>query len=95
MKDAHDRYANVETGYLLQKMEEHEGIVVLATNLDQNLDDAFKRRMHFVVEVPSVRRGGCRSGKACCLQRRQWPRRIWVSWPEAFRSQVEILRMCW
>jgi AAA+ superfamily predicted ATPase len=52
VKDAHDRYANVETGYLLQKMEEHEGIVVLATNLDRNLDEAFKRRMHFVVKFP-------------------------------------------
>ena len=52
VKDAHDRYANVEIGYLLQKMEEHEGIVVLATNLDRNLDEAFKRRMHFVVKFP-------------------------------------------
>jgi hypothetical protein len=52
VKDAHDRYANIETGYLLQRMEQHEGIVILATNLRNNLDEAFCRRMHFVVEFP-------------------------------------------
>ena len=52
VKDAHDRYANVETAYLLQKMEDHDGVVILATNLANNIDDAFSRRMHFVVEFP-------------------------------------------
>ncbi|HET7867090.1 MAG TPA: ATP-binding protein [Burkholderiaceae bacterium] len=52
VKDAHDRYANIETGYLLQRMEQHEGIVILATNLRNNLDEAFCRRMHFVIEFP-------------------------------------------
>jgi SpoVK/Ycf46/Vps4 family AAA+-type ATPase len=52
VKDAHDRYANIETGYLLQKMEEYDGIVVLATNLRKNLDEAFIRRMHFIIEFP-------------------------------------------
>lgn len=52
VKDAHDRYANIETGYLLQKMEEYDGIVILATNLRKNLDDAFIRRMHFIIEYP-------------------------------------------
>jgi AAA+ superfamily predicted ATPase len=52
VKDAHDRYANIEVGYLLQKMEEYEGIVVLATNMMRNMDDAFVRRMHFTVEFP-------------------------------------------
>ncbi len=52
VKDAHDRYANVEIAYLLQKMEEHEGIVILATNLRRNMDDAFSRRMHHVIEFP-------------------------------------------
>ena len=52
VKDAHDRYANIEVAYLLQKMEEYEGIVILATNLSGNLDDAFARRMHHVVEFP-------------------------------------------
>ncbi|MDT7797382.1 MAG: hypothetical protein QOI78_815 [Actinomycetota bacterium] len=52
VSDAHDRYANIETSYLLQKIEEYEGVVVLATNLRQNLDDAFTRRIRFVVEFP-------------------------------------------
>lgn len=52
VKDAHDRYANVETSYLLQKMEEYTGIVILATNLSQNLDEAFLRRLHARVEFP-------------------------------------------
>lgn len=52
IKDAHDRYANIEVGYLLQKMEEYQGIAILATNLRGNLDDAFVRRMHFIVEFP-------------------------------------------
>ena len=52
VRDAHDRYANIEIAYLLQKMEEYEGIVILATNLRQNLDEAFVRRIHFTVEFP-------------------------------------------
>jgi hypothetical protein len=52
VKDAHDRYANVEIAYLLQKMEDHDGVVILATNLANNLDEAFSRRMHFVVDFP-------------------------------------------
>ncbi len=52
VKDSHDRYANIETAYLLQKMEEHEGIVVLASNFRKNLDDAFLRRLHFTIEFP-------------------------------------------
>jgi hypothetical protein len=52
VKDAHDRYANVEVAYLLQKMEEYEGIVILATNFRKNLDEAFTRRMHHIVDFP-------------------------------------------
>jgi hypothetical protein len=52
VNDAHDRYANVEVAYLLQKMEEYEGIVILATNLRRNMDDAFTRRMHHIIEFP-------------------------------------------
>jgi len=52
VRDSHDRYANIEIAYLLQKMEEYEGIVILATNLRKNLDEAFARRMHFAVEFP-------------------------------------------
>lgn len=52
VKDAHDRYANIEVGYLLQKMEEYDGVVILATNLRKNIDDAFIRRMHMSIEFP-------------------------------------------
>ena len=50
--DAHDRYANIEVAYLLQKIEEYEGVVILASNLSKNIDLAFARRMHYVVEFP-------------------------------------------
>jgi SpoVK/Ycf46/Vps4 family AAA+-type ATPase len=52
VKDAHDRYANIEIGYLLQKMEEYEGMTILATNLRKNMDEAFVRRLRFSVEFP-------------------------------------------
>lgn len=52
VKDAHDRYANVEIGYLLQRMEEYEGATVLATNRMRDLDDAFVRRFQVIVDFP-------------------------------------------
>lgn len=52
VKDSHDRYANIEINYLLQKMEEHRGIVILASNFRKNIDEAFTRRMHFSLEFP-------------------------------------------
>lgn len=52
VKDAHDRYANIEVGYLLQKMESYDGVVILATNLRKNLDDAFIRRLHVAIDFP-------------------------------------------
>jgi hypothetical protein len=52
VKDAHDRYANIEVGYLLQRMEAYDGVAILATNLRANLDDAFTRRLQFIVNFP-------------------------------------------
>ena len=52
VKDAHDRHANIEVGYLLQRMEQYAGIVILATNFRRNMDDAFTRRLHFCVDFP-------------------------------------------
>lgn len=52
VKDAHDRYANIEINYLLQRMEEFDGLAVLATNLRKNIDEGFFRRMHFAIEFP-------------------------------------------
>jgi SpoVK/Ycf46/Vps4 family AAA+-type ATPase len=53
VRDAHDRYANVEIGYLLQRMEEHEGVTILATNRMRDMDEAFIRRFHFIVNFPA------------------------------------------
>jgi hypothetical protein len=50
VRDAHDRYANVEVAYLLQRMELFEGLAVLTTNLRSNLDDAFARRLDSIVD---------------------------------------------
>lgn len=47
-----DRYANLETNYLLQRVEEYDGIAILSSNLKQNIDEAFTRRFHFVLEFP-------------------------------------------
>ena len=52
VRDSHDRYANIEVSYLLQKMEEHQGVVILATNFRKNVDDAFVRRLHSGIEFP-------------------------------------------
>lgn len=52
VKDSQDKYANASTAYLLQKIEEYEGVIILATNLLQNFDAAFMRRFQFIVEFP-------------------------------------------
>ena len=52
VKDAHDRYANIEVSYLLQRMESYDGITILATNLRANLDEAFTRRLQFAIDLP-------------------------------------------
>ena len=77
VRDAHDRYANVEISFLLQKMEEYEGLVILATNMRQNMDEAFVRRLHFMVELP--------------LPDAADRRRIWEQiWPSATPRDVEL-----
>lgn len=52
VKDAHDRYANIEISYLLQRIETFEGLVMLATNLKKNMDGAFLRRLQFSIDFP-------------------------------------------
>ena len=52
VKDSHDRYANLEVGYLLQQMEAYEGLAILTTNLKANLDQAFIRRLRFILDFP-------------------------------------------
>lgn len=77
VRDSHDRYANIEIAYLLQKMEEYEGMTILATNLRQNLDDAFTRRIRFIIEFP--------------FPNEQYRRRIWQGiWPAATPVAPEV-----
>ena len=52
VKDSHDRYANIEINYLLQRMEAYRGLAILATNMKGALDSAFVRRLRFVVNFP-------------------------------------------
>ncbi len=52
VRDSHDRYANIEVNYLLQRMEDYAGLAILATNRRAAIDDAFLRRLRFVVEFP-------------------------------------------
>jgi AAA+ superfamily predicted ATPase len=53
VKEAKDRWANIEVNFLLQRVEEYSGVVVLASNLRQNIDEAFLRRIHIIVDFPS------------------------------------------
>jgi SpoVK/Ycf46/Vps4 family AAA+-type ATPase len=52
VKDSHDRYANIEVSYLLQRMEAYRGLAILTTNLKSALDTAFQRRLRFMVNFP-------------------------------------------
>jgi len=52
VKDSHDRYANIEVSYLLQRMESFQGLAILTTNLKSSLDRAFQRRLRFTVDFP-------------------------------------------
>jgi SpoVK/Ycf46/Vps4 family AAA+-type ATPase len=52
VKDAHDRFANIEISYLLERMERFKGLAILATNRKKDLDEAFMRRLRYVVNFP-------------------------------------------
>ncbi len=53
VRDAHDRYANIESAYLLQRLETFDGLAVLATNLRSNIDEAFTRRLDAIIDFPA------------------------------------------
>jgi len=77
VRDAHDRYANLEISYLLQRMERYDGIAILATNLRQNLDESFVRRLGFVLQFP--------------FPDEAMRRRIWQAvWPDAFPLDTDL-----
>ncbi len=52
VEDSHDRYANMESSYLLQRLESFDGIALLTTNLRANIDEAFTRRLDLVIDFP-------------------------------------------
>ncbi|MBN2738532.1 MAG: ATP-binding protein [Spirochaetales bacterium] len=52
VKDSHDRYSNIEVSYLLQRIDEYNGVVIMATNFSQNIDTAFERRLHYSINFP-------------------------------------------
>ncbi len=52
VRDSHDRYANIEVGYLLQRLEAYRGLAILTTNMQQSIDAAFLRRLRFIVNFP-------------------------------------------
>ena len=82
VKDAHDRHANIEVGYLLQRMEQYAGIVILATNFRRNMDDAFTRRLHFCVDFPLPDRN-----ERLEIWNRIWPQEL----PRAADLDMEFL----
>ena len=75
VKDAHDRYANVEVAYLLQRMERFDGLAILTTNLRANLDEAFMRRLDAIVDFPMPEEEHRRRLWAAQPARRTLPRR--------------------
>jgi len=83
IKDAHDRYANIEIAYLLQKLAQHNGTVILANNLSKNIDQAFSRRMNYVVEFPTRD-----AERREMLWRQMFPRKYWKLSP--LRNRVQL-----
>ena len=82
VSDAHDRYANVEVAYLLQRMELLEGIAILATNLRANLDEAFTRRLDALVDFPEPEEE---------YRRRLWERSLGTTMPREANLDLDFL----
>jgi len=82
VSDAHDRYANVEVAYLLQRMELFDGIAILATNLRANLDEAFTRRLDSLVDFPEPEAE---------YRRQLWERSLGTSMPRAGDLDLDFL----
>ena len=82
VSDAHDRYANVEVAYLLQRMEMFEGIAILATNLRANLDEAFTRRLDSLVDFPEPEEA---------YRRQLWQRSLGTMMPRSSDLDLDFL----
>ena len=84
VRDSHDRYANIEVGYLLQRMEAYRGIALLTTNMRAALDPAFLRRIRFVVHFPFPDQA---------LRRRIWTRMFPASLPTGEVDADKLARL--
>jgi hypothetical protein len=82
VRDAHDRYANIESAYLLQRMETFDGLAILATNLRANLDEAFTRRLDMMVDFPLPDEA---------LRRSLWDRCLGHAMPRAADVDLDFL----
>ena len=82
VRDAHDRYANIESAYLLQRLETFDGLAVLATNLRANIDEAFTRRLDAIIDFPAPTPG---------LRETLWRRCLAAPLPTAEDLDVEFL----
>ena len=73
VRDSHDRYANIEVGYLLQRIEAYQGLAILTTNLKSSMDTAFQRRLarHGALSISLTPRSGKRSGRRSSRPRRR------------------------
>jgi len=85
VKDSHDRYANIEVSYLLQRMEQYRGLAVLATNMKQAIDSAFLRRIRFVIQFPFPDAG---------LRERIWQRVLPRKAPTEELDIKNLARLC-
>jgi hypothetical protein len=84
VKDSHDRYANIEINYLLQRMEAYRGVAVLATNMKRALDQAFLRRLRFVVNFPFP---------ALAERREMWRKAFPARMPPDQLGQIDLDRL--
>jgi SpoVK/Ycf46/Vps4 family AAA+-type ATPase len=88
VEDARDRWANIEVNYLLQRVEEYSGTVILASNLRQNIDEGFLRRIHVIVEFPFPE-----SQARFSIWRGMFPPEVNRPNDEELRSLAEIFRL--
>jgi hypothetical protein len=82
VKDARDRYANIEIAYLLQRMESFDGLAILTTNLRANVDDAFTRRLDAIIDYPIPEEDD---------RRKLWQRHLPATLPQADDIDVDFL----
>ena len=88
VKDAHDRFANLETNYLLQRLEQHRGLAFLSTNLGHDLDDAFLRRLGFIVSLSAPE-----APQRLELWKRVWPAEAQLATDLDFDSLARSLQL--